>query len=94
MTSPDDGHRPVEGKREAAGEPDRKRSASGYGDSGGIIQGNSGILRVSVSPDRALVEYVRAQPSSAETEGRRTGDITHSYRTTPPISEKGARSRP
>ncbi len=74
--------------------PDNTSSAAGYGYLGGVIQGNSGILRVSVSPDSALVEYVRAYPSSAETAGRRTGDVTHSYRIAPPTIEKGGRPRP
>lgn len=45
----------------------------------GVIAGASGILRVKVAPQQALVEYVRAYPDSAENATRRTGSITHRY---------------
>ncbi|MBL9201535.1 MAG: metallophosphoesterase [Opitutaceae bacterium] len=58
---------------------DNTRSAAEYGYKSGVIAGASGILRVSVSPQRALVEYVRAYPDSAETAARRSGAVTHRY---------------
>ncbi|KAB2669696.1 MAG: hypothetical protein DVB31_05765 [Verrucomicrobia bacterium] len=58
---------------------DNVRSASEYGYQSGVIQGPSGILRVAVSPANAVVEYVRAYPTAGESEGRRTGDVTHRY---------------
>ncbi len=58
---------------------DNTRSASEYGYKSGVIAGASGILRVNVSPERALVEYVRAYPERAESETRRTGAVTHRY---------------
>ena len=62
---------------------DNVRSAAEYGYKSGVIAGASGILRVSVSAERALVEYVRAYPDSAESETRRTGSVTHRYTVLP-----------
>lgn len=59
---------------------DNIRSAAEYGYHSGVIQGASGILRVTVAPTGATVEYVRAYPASAENTGRRTGDVTDQYR--------------
>ena len=47
---------------------DNIRSAEEYGYKSGVIQGASGMLRISVSPEKSLVEYVRAYPDSAEDE--------------------------
>lgn len=58
---------------------DNTRSAEEYGYKQGVIQGASGILRVTVDPAETLVEYVRAYPDSAENEVRRTGGVTHRY---------------
>jgi 3',5'-cyclic AMP phosphodiesterase CpdA len=58
---------------------DNIRSAAEYGYKSGVIAGASGILRVSVSPERALVEYVRAYPDAAESASRKTGSVTHRY---------------
>jgi predicted phosphodiesterase len=58
---------------------DNTRSAAEYGYRSGIIAGASGILRVMVSPERAVVEYVRAYPAKAESDERRTGSVTHKY---------------
>jgi predicted phosphodiesterase len=58
---------------------DNTRSAAEYGYKSGVIQGASGIVRVAVAPDRALVEYVRAYPDAAERATRRTGAVTHHY---------------
>lgn len=62
---------------------DNTRSAAEYGYKSGVIAGASGILRVTVSPQRALVEYVRAYPDSAESAERRTGAVTHRYELAP-----------
>ena len=61
---------------------DNTRSAAEYGYASGVQQGASGILRVTVSPDQAVVEYVRAYPSDAEGPQRRTGAVTHRYTVT------------
>ncbi len=61
---------------------DNIRSAAEYGYKSGVIAGASGILRVTVSPERALVEYVRAHPDSAENATRRTGSVMHRYTVT------------
>lgn len=58
---------------------DNTRSAADYGYKSGVMAGASGILRVNVSPERALVEYVRAYPDQAESAARRTGSVTQSY---------------
>ena len=55
------------------------RNAAEYGYKGGVIQGASGILRVTVSPAEALVEYVRAYPANAERDVRKTGAVTQRY---------------
>lgn len=62
---------------------DNVRSAAEYGYKSGVIAGASGILRVNVSPERAVVEYVRAYPDSAESDMRRTGSVTHRYSVSP-----------
>lgn len=58
---------------------DNTRSAAEYGYEQGVIQGSSGILRVSVAPEQTRVEYVRAYPDSLEDRPRRTGVVTHHY---------------
>ena len=58
---------------------DNTRSLDEYGYKSGVKQGASGILRVAVDPERAVVEYVRAYPDSAENATRRTGAVTHRY---------------
>jgi hypothetical protein len=62
---------------------DDVRSAEEYGYKSGVIQGASGILRVSVAPPGATVEYVRAYPANAERDGRKTGTVTHRYVVSP-----------
>jgi hypothetical protein len=59
------------------------RSAAEYGYKSGVIQGASGILRVTVAPGTATVEYVRAYPANNERDGRKTGSVTHRYTLTP-----------
>lgn len=58
---------------------DNTRSAAEYGYKSGVIQGASGIMRVSVSPAESVVEYVRAYPASVESGARRTGAVTDRY---------------
>ena len=62
---------------------DNIRSADEYGYKSGVIAGASGILRVNVSAQQALVEYVRAYPTSAEDGVRKTGAVTHRYTVAP-----------
>ncbi len=62
---------------------DNTRSAEEYGYKGGVIAGASGILRVSVTAENAVVDYVRAYPAHAETAQRKTGTVTHSYEVRP-----------
>lgn len=62
---------------------DNIRSAEEYGYKSGVKQGASGILRVTVSPDKAVAEYVRAYPTDAENAQRRTGSVTHGYTINP-----------
>ncbi len=62
---------------------DNIRSAAEYGYKSGEIQGASGILRVTVAPAAATVEYVRAYPDAAENASRRTGSVTHRYTVAP-----------
>lgn len=62
---------------------DNTRTAAEYGYKAGVIAGASGILRVSVSPVKAVVDYVRAYPASAESAERKTGAVTHSYEILP-----------
>lgn len=62
---------------------DNIRSAEEYGYKSGVIVGASGILRVEVSAEKAVVDYVRAYPVEAENAERKTGSISHSYRVRP-----------
>lgn len=62
---------------------DNTRSAAEYGYRSGTIQGASGILRVTVSPESAEVAYVRAYADSGESATRKTGMITHQYTIAP-----------
>lgn len=40
------------------------RSAEEYGYKSGVVLPSSGILRVSVSPEQAVVDYLKADPTS------------------------------
>ncbi len=62
---------------------DNQPGTEDYGYKSGVIQGASGILRVTVARDRALVEYVRSYPAAAENGRRKTGAVTHSYSVSP-----------
>jgi hypothetical protein len=58
---------------------DNARSAAEYGYKSGVIAGPGGHLRVSVSPEQTLVEYIRAYPANAEGGARKTGEVTQRY---------------
>lgn len=62
---------------------DNTRSLDEYGYKSGVKQGSAGILRVTVSPEKTLVEYVRAYPDSAENSEHKTGAVTHQYSVLP-----------
>jgi hypothetical protein len=42
------------------------RSAAEYGYGNGTILGSSGHLRISISPEKATVEYLRSNPAGRE----------------------------
>ena len=54
-------------------------TASGYGYSNGVIQGNSGYLRVKVTSAKATVEYVRAYLPESEGVGKTNHMVTYAY---------------
>jgi hypothetical protein len=58
---------------------DRLRNAEEYGYFRGTFLPPSGILRVSVTPEKATVDYVRSYLAKDETANRRTGEVTYSY---------------
>ena len=58
---------------------DNRGSPEEYGYKSGVIQGASGIIRVSVYKDKCVVEYVRAYPTKSEGKGYKTGSKTDSY---------------
>ena len=60
-------------------EYDNTRLAADYGYVTGDVFGSSGHLRVTVSPDRATVEYVRAYLSKDENSSRHNGQVAYSY---------------
>ena len=45
----------------------------------GVKAPNSGYLKVTVSPERAQVDYIRCYLPKDETDKQKTGDIAHSY---------------
>ncbi len=62
---------------------DNTRNADEYGYKSGVKFGASGIMRVSVSPEKAVVDYVRAYPAAAESAERKSGSVTYSYEVRP-----------
>ncbi|MGD1085699.1 MAG: metallophosphoesterase family protein [Verrucomicrobiota bacterium] len=56
-------------------------NADRYGS--GVTLPNSGHLRVTVSPDQVKVDYIRCYLPKDETDGRKTGEIVHSYTVKP-----------
>ena len=49
----------------------------------GVKLPNSGHLRVTVSPEKVTVEYVRSYLVKDETALRKTGEVAHSYSVQP-----------
>ena len=58
---------------------DRLRNAEEYGYIRGDFLSPAGHVRVSVSPDKATVDYVRSYLPSAETANRKNGVVAHSF---------------
>lgn len=73
---------------------DNTRSALEYGYKSGVIQGASGILKVTVSPERAVIEYVRAYPARMENADRKSGSISHRYEVSPSGFQRTGESKP
>lgn len=48
----------------------------------GVKLPNSGFLKVTVSPERVKVEYVRTYLPKDETDARKTGEVAHAYEVT------------
>ena len=55
------------------------RSATEYGYVQGTILGSSGHLRVTMSHDKAVVDYAYTEPAKTEVNGPKTVTIAHSY---------------
>jgi hypothetical protein len=62
---------------------DSTRAAEEYGYKSGVLQGSSGHLRVRVSSDAAVVEYVRAYLPADENTTRVNGAVSHRYELRP-----------
>ena len=58
---------------------DRIRDLENYGYKQGTFLGNSGHVRVAVSPDRVTVDYIRSYLPEDESDHRKNGDVAHSY---------------
>ena len=58
---------------------DRIRDLETYGYKQGKFLGNSGHVRVTVSPDRVTVDYVRCCLPKDETGQHKNGAIAHHY---------------
>ena len=61
---------------------DNRGSPEEYGYKSGVIQGASGIIRVNVSKDKLLLEYIRANSVKSEGKGYKTGSTSESYKVT------------
>ena len=59
--------------------PANVRMASDYGYTQGVVRGSSGHLRVTVGPDGAIVDYVRAYLPQDESLGRENAEVDYSY---------------
>ena len=59
------------------------RSAAEYGYHDGVLLGNSGHLRVSVTPTLATIDYVRSVLPGEEAGGPQNGEVVHSYTINP-----------
>jgi hypothetical protein len=58
---------------------DRVRDLENYGYKAGTFLGNSGHVRVTVSPDQAKVDYIRSFLPDDETDRRKNGEIAYHY---------------
>ena len=70
---------------------DRIRDLENYGYKRGMFIGNSGHVRVTVTPDGATVDYVRSWLPRDETERRKNGDVACHYLI--PVAAKSAGDR-
>jgi phosphodiesterase/alkaline phosphatase D-like protein len=61
-------------------------TAAGYGYTNGIIQGNSGHIRVTVTATNASVAYVRAYLPSDEGSGKTNGAVSYAYSISAPAA--------
>ena len=61
-------------------------AATGYGYTSGVLQGNSGYLRVQVNATNATIEYVRVYLPQHEGAGKTNRMVTYSYSVTPPAT--------
>ncbi len=61
-------------------------AAAGYGYTNGVLQGNSGYLRVQVNSTNATIDYVRVYLPADETLGRTNRMVTYSYSVSPPAT--------
>jgi hypothetical protein len=60
-------------------------TGTAYGYVNGILMPNRGYLHVTVSPDKAQVDYVRTYLPSEENATRKNGDIAYSYSIVPSL---------
>jgi len=58
---------------------DRIRDLENYGYKQGVFLGNSGHVRVTVSPEKVTVDYVHARLPKDESGEHKNGEIAHSY---------------
>ena len=58
---------------------DRIRDLENYGYKKGTFLGNSGHVRVIVTPDKATVEYIRSRLPGDDTERHKNGEIAYQY---------------
>jgi phosphodiesterase/alkaline phosphatase D-like protein len=65
---------------------DTTANAARYGYTNGVVQGNSGHLRVHVAPSQATVEYVRAYLPADEGPGKTNRMVSYRYVITAPES--------
>ena len=63
---------------------DRIRDLENYGYKQGTFQGNSGHVRVTVSPEKVRVEYVRSYLPKDATQTHPNGEVSCSYEITAP----------
>lgn len=59
---------------------DRIRDLETYGYKQGVFLGNSGHVRITVSPDRVKVDYIRSCLTKDETDKHKNGEVAYSYK--------------